>query len=334
MISPISGKAMSIEKEDRQLTFRKEKFNVSYHYYLCKESGEQFTSTELDEINLLQLHHQYRVQHHLPFPEEIKRIREKYVLSATRMSEVLGFGVNSYRNYESGEVPSNSNGKLIQLSKDPEKFRSLVDLSEGLTENAKKKLLKTVDGLIEKQEANYFSNEMEEYLLKGRFPNEYSGYRKPSLNRLKEMIIFFSEQIKPWTTQMNKLLFYADFSLFKKTCFSMSGAKYRAINWGPVPNNFNSIFEFISNEGEIEIIQTSFPNGKFGEQLVPNPKRPFNKELFSDIELDVLNEVALKFKKMKTSKIIDLSHKERGWIENKEDRNLISYKYAFDLIQF
>ena len=47
----------------------------------------------------------------IPFPDEIKRVRELYGISALRMSKLLGFGDNQYRKYEEGEMPSVSNGK-------------------------------------------------------------------------------------------------------------------------------------------------------------------------------------------------------------------------------
>ncbi len=59
--------------------FKKE-YTVHYHFYLCNESGEQFTSSELDEMNLVQVYNQYRDEHNLPFPEEIRAIRQTYGL--------------------------------------------------------------------------------------------------------------------------------------------------------------------------------------------------------------------------------------------------------------
>ncbi len=70
-----------------------------------------------------QAYNQYRDKYNLPFPEEIKEIRAKYGVSATKMSEILGFGINSYRNYENGEVPNQSNANLIQLAKNPIQFK-------------------------------------------------------------------------------------------------------------------------------------------------------------------------------------------------------------------
>ena len=43
-------------------------------------------------------------------------------------------------------------------------------------------------------------------------------------------------------------------------------------------------------------------------------------------------KVVTVFKDTSTSDIIEISHKEKAWIENEKERKIISYKnYAFDL---
>ena len=56
MKSPITGKEMTLVTEKRTLDFRKETFEVVFHYYKCEDSGEQFTTTIMDEVNLNQLY--------------------------------------------------------------------------------------------------------------------------------------------------------------------------------------------------------------------------------------------------------------------------------------
>lgn len=97
MKSPITGLEMKLTKEQRSMIFRKETFDIVFHYYQCEDSGEQFTSAALDELNMNQVYNQYRDKFNIPFPDEINNIRSKYGLSASKMSEILGFGVNSYR---------------------------------------------------------------------------------------------------------------------------------------------------------------------------------------------------------------------------------------------
>ena len=63
MRSPITGKEMVLVTENRTMTFRKEAFEIVFHSYKCVDSGESFTTTELDNINLDQLYDQYRAKH-------------------------------------------------------------------------------------------------------------------------------------------------------------------------------------------------------------------------------------------------------------------------------
>ncbi|MCD8555331.1 MAG: hypothetical protein LRY59_01565, partial [Bacteroides graminisolvens] len=106
MKSPFTGGNVALQQENSELMFRKEKFQYVHLYYQCEDTKERFTTTEIDELNLSQVYNQYRVKYGIPFPDEIKRIRQMYELSASKMSEILGFGDNQYRLYENGDMPS------------------------------------------------------------------------------------------------------------------------------------------------------------------------------------------------------------------------------------
>lgn len=333
MKSPITGKEMTLVTEKRTMDFRKESFQVVFHSYKCEDSGEQFTTTNLDEINLNQLYNQYRDKFNIPFPDEITAIRQKYGVSASKMAEILGFGINSYRQYEAGEMPSVSNARLIQMISDPNKFIDLVILCDSLDEKTKAKHIQKAKQLVEERARNSFAFSLKDYLLGNHLADVYSGYRNPSFEKFTEMVVFFSEQIKPYKTKMNKLLFYADFLMFKQSCFSISGVRYNAINMGPVPHNFQSIFEYLTNEDTIDIYAYEFPNGGFGEQFMARPDRPFNAYLFSEEEINVLHKVASTFEKTTTNDIIEISHLENAWRENEQTKSVISYEYAFELKQ-
>src|SRR5690606_24785323 len=87
------------------------------------KAPKRFEDDDFAQLNYNQLVNQYRVKYNIPFPEQIIGIRSKYDLPASKMSEILGFGANVYRQYEAGEVPSQSNAKLIQLVDDPHEFK-------------------------------------------------------------------------------------------------------------------------------------------------------------------------------------------------------------------
>lgn len=331
MKSPITGKEMVLIRETREMEFRKEFFIITFHFYKCMDSCEQFTTTELDELNLNQIHNQYRDKYNIPFPEEIGRIRSQYGLTAVKMSEILGFGINSYRQYEAGEMPSIANAKLIQMAEDPEKFIKMVELCGTLEDSLKSKYIQKAQMLLAEKERNSIRNNFKNYLLGTHLADIYSGYRNPNFEKFTEMVVFFSEKLKPFKTKMNKLLFYADFLMFKESCFSISGIRYKAIDMGPVPNNFQSIFEYLANNNEVEINATEFPQGFTGEQFKAKEDRPFNPKLFTNKELLILEKVATAFSTTSTSSIVELSHSEEAWKVNVNDRKTISYAYAFEL---
>lgn len=333
MKSPITGKEMKLTKERRSMDFRKETFEIVFHYYKCEDSGEQFTTTSLDEVNMNQVYNQYRDKFNIPFPDEIIGIREKYGLSAAKMSEILGFGINSYRQYEAGEMPSVANAKLIQMVNEPKIFIEMVELCATIDDKFKTKHIQKAQLLAEEKKRNIFNLNFKEYLLGSHLANIYSGYRNPNLEKFTEMVVYFSDKLSPFKTKMNKLLFYADFLMFKQSCFSISGVRYKAIDMGPVPNNFQSIFEYLVNKDEIDIYTTEYPNGYTGEQFKARKDRKFNADLFTENELKTLEKVASVFKETSTNDIIKLSHLEEAWKKNEKEKKVISYEYAFELNQ-
>ncbi len=330
MKSPITGKEMVLKTDLIEHEFRKEKFDIVYHYYLCEDSGEKFEDERLTQLNLNQVYNQFRKKQNLPFPEEIIELREQYGLSASKMSEVLGFGINVYRSYENGEIPNSSNARLIQLAGDPKEFKRLIQLSDVLTDKESERVMSKIDELLLKDE--FINFDLQNYLMGDRTADDRTGYRIPNLGKFTEMVVFFTHETEPWKTKLNKLLFYADFCHFRKTGLSISGSRYRAIDMGPVPNNFSSIFEHIAEKDDVDIYYTAFSNGSIGEQFKPHPKRGFEDDVFTEDELSTLKEVVSKFGKTKTNEIIEISHEEEAWKKNfKDGKKLISYIDAFKL---
>jgi len=52
---------MKLMSEPSTLNYRGKQYNVNHHFYLCELSNEQFTTTELDEINLQELNKQVKL---------------------------------------------------------------------------------------------------------------------------------------------------------------------------------------------------------------------------------------------------------------------------------
>jgi len=335
MKSPFTGGEVIFKLEKREIPVRKEVVEIMFHFYQCVDTGEQFTTDELDEKNLIQAWNAYRAKLALPFPEEIASIRKKYGLSASKMSDILGFGANVYRNYEAGEVPNQSNARLIQMVNDPVKFKELLLIWATQESHFADKHIKKVDALIDAlhQANDDFPSNMQEFIFGKKAANIFSGYKIADPEKIAAMVLFFSQKLEPWKTKLNKLMFYSDFLHFKRTCFSISGLNYRAIDMGPVPMNFNSIFDFLENSGKLWICRTEFSNGGIGEQFKISPSQNVDFSVLSDIEIQTLTEVAEKMGPKSTDEIISLSHNEIAWKENFDaGKRLISYEYGFQLL--
>lgn len=61
MKSPLTGKEMKLMSESSTLNYKGKTYNVIHHYYLCELTKEQFTTSELDEMNLLELNKQVKL---------------------------------------------------------------------------------------------------------------------------------------------------------------------------------------------------------------------------------------------------------------------------------
>lgn len=325
MKSPFTGKEMKVGQEMRLMTFRKESFPVVFHYYICEDTGEQFEDEHFSALNYNQVVNQYRVRHFIPFPEQIKEIRLKYDLSAARMSEILGLGTNSWRNYEGGEVPSTAIATLIHTMSNPETFMQHVQSCTELTDKERDRILNHIHKL--KTGSCFCTDPLCRFEIK---PDIYNGFKAFDRNKAKHVILYFVELLKPYKTKLNKLLFYTDFAHFRDNAQSITGFSYKAIPYGPVPINYDMLFEILADQGTINIEYSMTQNGEV-ERILPNPQYQFDDSLFSPTELEVMAYIASKFKDTTASDIADISHREAAWRDNIDGKKMIPFTYAFGL---
>lgn len=327
MKSPITGKIMRRENERRKVNYRKDSFDIVYQYYVSEDSGEKFTDEEIDNLNLKQVYNQYRFKYGIPFTDEIKALRSKYGLSAAKMSEVLGLGANVFRQYEAGEMPSVATGRLIRMSEDPQEFKKLVEMSKNVFEKHEfERVQKKLEHFNQGWEA--VNEQVEKMLFVNKLPDVFNGFKVPSMERAGNMVRFFAHNNKPFTTALNKLMFYADFGHYKIYGNSISGISYKAMQKGPVPVNYNGIYNQVVNKGYAEIKEVDF-NDFVGEQF--SSKEEVEENKFTEAETNLLKKVSERFKKCTTKQIVNLSHSEKAWQENVDGSDRISYEYSFEL---
>ncbi|MBR4309109.1 MAG: type II toxin-antitoxin system MqsA family antitoxin [Oscillospiraceae bacterium] len=131
---PVKGENITIEAEVRFCT-------------CCKTD---IWDEDLDNINLKKAFSEYRKNHDLLSPEEIRSIREKYSVSQTTFARILGFGDKTITRYENGSLADATHNNLIYLVRNPDAYADLLEKRKNiLTEveyavaiNAVNKLLK------------------------------------------------------------------------------------------------------------------------------------------------------------------------------------------------
>ncbi|WP_187376745.1 MULTISPECIES: type II toxin-antitoxin system antitoxin SocA domain-containing protein [Butyricimonas] len=312
--------------EKRTWNFRGEQFEYAHQAWLCEDTGEQFTDDASDTAGFVQVTNQYRVKYGIPFTDEVIAVRERYGVSAAKMSLILGIGVNQYRLYEQGEVPSVSNGRMIRSVMNPEVMLEMVEsASHELTRSEYNKIMYKVKSVI----ANGESDKLERYEMKRVFSTlrgAENGYAQLSLGRLKNIMLYILERCgEVWYTKMNKLLFYIDFLSYRENGMAMTGLSYRAIDFGPVPERWDRVYsEFAEIRQEIRQVGDWVGN-------VLESSDQADVSLFSDSELQIMNTICNNFASTTSREISRLSHGEKAWIDYHETCERIPFEAAFTL---
>lgn len=323
MKSPFTGGRVKEVFTTEVQEFRKENYTVHARYYVCEDTGEKFTTTEQDELLFNELYGQYRVRHGIPFPEEIKATREKYGLSLAAISKILGFGINQYANYENGQVPSESNGKMILAARNKNFILSLLDSSrEQFSETEYTKIRNSILSAPEES----VSDKLTTLFYSDTQCSVYNGFGSLNTNKVANMVKFFiRKEGSVFPTKLNKEMFYADFAHYRKHGRSISGLRYKAITYGPVPYHYDTIYDNIDGiEKNIVINHNSESTCLACDDYDP--------KAFTADEISTLESVFAVTKEISTEQIVIESHKEPAWINYKSQNGFIPYSEAFSLI--
>lgn len=326
MRSPFTGKVMKRVYEKSTWNFRGEQYEYEHIAWLCEDTGEQFTDDASDMASFVQVTNQYREKYGIPYTDEIVALRNRYGLSAAKMAMILGIGINQYRLYEQGEVPSVSNGRLIRSIMNPKVMQVMVESSRGeLTGNEYEKVMEKIKSVIAKGD-NYKIEQHEIGRVFCKTRGRDNGYAQLSLDRLKNTMLYVLEYCGDvWCTKMNKLLFYIDFMAYRERGFAITGLSYRAIDFGPVPERWDKVYS------EFQEIRQDFQ--KIGEYdgVILKAKGKADTSLFTEEELGIIGVVCERFGKMSSRKISGLSHEEVAWTEYHVNHELIPFDTAFQL---
>lgn len=326
LISPVTGGQMILKWDLEEIEYRKEMYKVWYPYYECVDTGNRFTTIESDGVWCRQMHQQYCLKYGIPFTDEIVALRERYGLSAQKMSLILGFGENQWRKYEQEDIPSVSNGRVIRSAMNPKVMMDFVESARGVLTDKEYSVAKAKVQAVINNRANWHIEEYETKRVFAYSRGVENGFAQVSLERLKNVMLYVLENCREvWTTKMNKLLFYIDFLSYRERGMAISGLSYRAIDFGPVPERWERVYSQFD-----EIRQEMRAVGEC-EGIVLTASVRADESLFSQEELQLMTSVCEKLGKCSSSQMSELSHQEKGWIDCRVGHKMIPFENAFVL---
>lgn len=275
------------KKETFEGEVRGDSFKVKTEGMVCPQCGFKTLGPDQMDDFRLQLSEGYRKKQGLLTSKEIVDYRNRLDMTQEEFADYLGVGIASLKRWELGKIQDPSSDKLIRLCADPDfAERNAVDV-----------------------------------LYNQHVSNNFHGNRVFDLEKFKNVVLKCIKEIQNFSPLfLNKALFYIDFLHYKHYQVSVTGCPYACLDYGPCPDQYQSLFKKLLDE---EVIQRKADHS-FKTEIVPDLSR------FSNTEKKVIDCV-IKLFKGDRQKYYQMSHQEEGW-KKTPYVSLIDYKYASKLL--
>lgn len=111
-------------------------------------------------------------------------------------------------------------------------------------------------------------------------------------------------------TKLNKVLFFAEFTHLRRHHRVISGCEFQKLPHGPAPRQLLPIRQKLVDSGAAELVEEDFL-GRPQHRLIPS--RVANLEVFTDEEIQTIEDVLDQLAAMTGTQVSELSHQEPGW---------------------
>lgn len=310
-----------------QVNIRGELITVQSEYYHCNVCGEEYEHFQPGYDPMDKAYRQFRERKGLLQPEEIKDFRKKLGLSQKEFSKLLGIGIATLNRYENGALQSESHDQNIRFCMEPNNLREILNskkekFSDETTERIMEQLKSADSGCSD------LVNEVVSRF--GEYPADVkSGFMPLDINKLSEVIKFFSYSRGIDKIKLMEMLFKSDLYHFKRYGTSITGLRYSFSSFGPTPEKFDTWLTIVKewrNDIKSEI-------SNFFNQLVEvfTSESP-NLNFFKPSEIHILNSVNERFMEYKPNFIAESIDFEATYkVSNNE--GLISYELAVEKLK-
>jgi transcriptional regulator with XRE-family HTH domain len=149
------------------------------------------------------------------------------------------------------------------------------------------------------------------------------------VNKFKNVLLYILERCagKPnvGETVLYKLLYFSDFNYYELYEEHLTGAKYRKLPYGPVPQKLDTIIHQMIDQGQLQRVKTEYRDYPQTRYL------PLEKADLTELkasEKEVLDRVIEQMSDWSATAISNYSHKDMPWLASREGEE-INYELVF-----
>ena len=320
-------------EELSECTVKDEKVQYYKKYYRCNkfEDKNTFLTGKMWNMELLERLDAYRMKNNLLTSFEIKEIRNKYKLTQSELSFLLGLGEITITRYETKQIQQVSiDNMLKEVNNNAFLALNLLEKNkEKFSEKRYKEIIEEIKKIIDKETIFYLNEQqisckyidfMEESMLNGNCVL--------NIDKLKNVLAYITKQMKEVKkVVLMKLLWYIDSLSFKNENKAITGLVYVHMPFGALPICNDEILKLPS----INVEKLYNDEDHIEYKITNNPE--FKIVGLTKKEKEIINNVILKFKDYGSREISEYMHKERAYQETMQDE-IISFEYSKDLISF
>jgi len=314
---------IEVHRERESMKIRGEDVEFESEFMVCATCEKDFAALDQLDHDIEAARAVYRARHGIISPKEIVAMRSRYDVSQKSFAKLLDIGDLTINSYEQGVIPSGAHNSLLRLVSIPENFLRLYSAhKDKLSDRQKAKIERALARL------SVQANAAQEV---GELAPIYSSDIESDRNRLFMVMQLLLASVGEALYKMAiiKLLFYVDFSYYRKARHSVSGWRYARLPYGPVPDDYK---ELLCKGEESGLFISTMDAEELGERF--SLPEDFDvdrvKSEFSPSELEVVELVVEKLGHRSASELSVMTHEEKAWLET-APATIISWDYAFSL---
>ncbi len=149
------------------------------------------------------------------------------------------------------------------------------------------------------------------------------------VNKFKNVLLYILERCagKPnvGETVLYKLLYFSDFNYYELYEEHLTGAQYRKLPFGPVPQKLDTIIGQMIEKGQLQRVKTIY-HGYPQTRYLPLEKADLTELKAS--EKEIIDRVIEQMSDWSAAAISNYSHKDMPWLASKEGEEM-NYELAF-----